>query len=215
MDIVTILRDLWRSRRYVVGVCILAVVAGLSVVYKLPGLESRRFDVGVASARVLIDTPSSQVVNVAPRGSDTTAARADLLATLMVDGVVKSTIAQNTGLVPSKLIGITQAATDPSAAGPTPVSVPSGPSAYVLSTQILTNSAGEELPIIALDTQAPTQAQAARLATSAMNGLRDYLNSKAALQRVPDADRLQVNGLGAPQSSTVTRGPSSAARSQS
>ena len=132
----------------------------------------------------------------------------------MVDGVVKSTIAHNVGLEPSRLTGVTQAATDPSAAGPAPVFVPRGRDAYVLSTQILTNSAGEELPIIALDTQAPTQAKAAQLATSAMNGLRDYLNSKAALQRVPDADRIQVNGLGAPQASTVTRGRRTQSRSR-
>ena len=42
--------------------------------------------VGVATTRVLIDTPSSQVVDVSPKGSDTLGVRANLIASLMVDG---------------------------------------------------------------------------------------------------------------------------------
>ena len=97
MDIVTILRDLWRLRVFVAGVCVLALLAAAAVAFKLPSLESRRYEVGVATAQILVDTPSSQVVNVAPRGADTTAGRADLLATLMVNGDIKTTIAQLAG----------------------------------------------------------------------------------------------------------------------
>jgi hypothetical protein len=206
MDTVTILRDLWRHRFVVVAVYLVALIAGLAVIYKIsflpPTLESRNYEVGVATARILVDTPSSQVVEVAPKGSDTLGVRANLLASLMVDGVVKSAIAQRAGLRPNQLVGVTDAATEPG-----PVPAPPGPRAFVLTTKVLTNNSGDQLPIIELDAQAPDRAGAARLAGAAIAGLRDYLDSRAALQQVPDADRLQVTGLGAPQATTQVRGP--------
>jgi hypothetical protein len=206
MDTVTILRDLWRHRFVVVAVYLVALLAGLAVIYKIsflpPSLKSRNYEVGVATARILVDTPSSQVVEVAPKGSDTLGVRANLLASLMVDGVVKSAIARRAGLEPNKLIGVTDAATEPG-----PVSAPPGPRAFVLTTKVLTNNSGDQLPIIELDAQAPDRAGAARLAGATIAGLRDYLDSRAALQAVPDADRLQVTGLGAPQATTQVRGP--------
>jgi hypothetical protein len=203
VDTVTILRDLWRRRLLVVGVYLIALLAGTAVVFKLPTLESRKYDVGVATAKILVDTPSSQVVEVAPKGSDSLGVRANLLASLMVDGVVKSAIAQRAGLSPNQLVGVTEAATEP---GPPPP--PPRRDAFVLKTQVLTNTAGDQLPIIQLDAQAPDRTGAAKLANAAVAGLRDYLDSKAALQQIPNADRLQVTGLGAPVASLEVRGPS-------
>jgi hypothetical protein len=206
MDTVTILRELWRVRHVVVIIAVLASLAGTAVIFKIsfpPKLESRRYEVGVATARILVDTPSSQVVEVAPKGSDTLGVRANLLASLMVDGVIRSTIAKSAGLQPNQLIGVTDAVTDQTPTQPTP-----GRRAFVLKTQVLANSSGDQLPIIEIDAQAPDRAQAARLAGAAVSGLRDYLNSKAALQRIPDADRLQVIGLGAPQAADEAKGAS-------
>ena len=107
MDTVTILRDLWRLRVFVAGMCVLALLGAAAVALKLPSLESRRYEVGVATAQILVDTPSSQVVNVAPKGADTTAGRADLLATLMVNGGIKTTIAQLAGIQPNQIVGVT------------------------------------------------------------------------------------------------------------
>jgi hypothetical protein len=196
MDTVTILRELWRLRRFVIGVCLLALLAGTAVLHS-------KYEVGVATAQILVDTPNSQVVEVAPKGYDTTGVRANLLASLMVDGVVKSAIAARAGLQPNQLVGVDSATADP-----LPVSAPVGPHAFVLTTQVPTDSVGDELPIIELDAQAPNSAEAARLANAAIAGLSDYLDSKAALQRVPDAARLQVTGLGVPQATTAARGAS-------
>jgi flagellar basal body-associated protein FliL len=197
MDTVTILRELWRLRRFVIGVCLLALLAGTAVVYS-------KYEVGVATAQILVDTPNSQVVEVAPKGYDTTGVRANLLASLMVDGVVKSAIAARAGLQPNQLVGVDNAAVDPGPVSAAPV----GPHAFVLTTQVPTDSVGDELPIIELDAQAPNSAEAARLANAAIAGLSDYLDSKAALQRVPDAARLQVTGLGVPQATTAAHGAS-------
>jgi hypothetical protein len=203
MDTVTILRDLWRLRLAVVVILVLAVLAGVALVFKLPSLESRKYEVGVATARILVDTPSSQVVEVAPKGSDTLGIRANLLASLMVDGVVKSAIAQRAGIPPEKLVGISEASSEPG-----PVAKPPGPRDFVLTTRVLVNTGGDQLPIIEIDVQAPDRANAAKLGVAAMEGLRDYLDSTAAKQQVADADRLKVSGLGAPQAVTEVRGPS-------
>jgi hypothetical protein len=208
MDTVTILRELWRRPLYLGIVGVIALLAGILVMFQLPSFQSRSYDVGAATGHVLIDTPSSQVVDVAPKGADTTGNRADLLASLMVEGGLKADIARYAGLKPSQLTSVTDAFTDPTSGASPAASAPSGPKAFVLTTQVLTNSAGDELPIIEVDAQAPTDAMAARLVQAAVTSLRAYLNSTAALQRVPDADRLQVNSLGPPQATTEVRGPS-------
>ena len=98
-----------------------AVLVGLAVAFKLPSLESRKYDVGIATARVLVDTPSSQVVKVAPKGSDALGVRANLIANLMVEGDVKAAIAQKAGIAPDKLIGVPETAVGPPPdLGPTP-----------------------------------------------------------------------------------------------
>jgi hypothetical protein len=206
MDTVTILRDLWRHRFAVIGVYLIALLAGTAVLYKIsfpPKLESRKYQVGVATTRILVDTPSSQVVEIAPKGSDSLGVRANLLASLMVDGVVKTAIAKRAGLRPDDLVGIALSDTDPSAAA-TP---PHGPRASVLTTHVVTDNDGAQLPIIEIEAQAPDATAAAGLANAAIVGLRDYLDSKAAVQRIPDAQRLQVSGLGAPQAQMAARGP--------
>ena len=207
MDTVSILRSLWSRRILVAGVAVLALLVAMAVAFKLPSLNSRQYKVGVATLHILVDTPSSQVVNIAPRGSDTTAARASLLASLMVEGDIENAIAQKAGLRPSQLSGSTGAAISPSAGGPSP-SAPSGTTAYILNTQVLTNTTGDELPIIEVDTRAPTPAGAERLANASIAGLTAYLNSKAALEKIPDADRLDVTGMGAPEATLQAHGPS-------
>jgi hypothetical protein len=206
MDTVTILRELWRLRLAVFGIGLLALLAGTAVVYKIsfpPKLESRQHEVGIATMRILVDTPSSQIVEVAPKGSDSLGVRANLLASLMVDGDVKEAIARRAGLPPEKLVGISEAAAEPA-----PASEPPGPKSYVLTTRVLTNAGGDQLPLIEMEAQAPDRAAAARLGAAAVAGLGDYLDSTAALQEIKDADRLKVSGMGAPQARTALRGPS-------
>jgi hypothetical protein len=209
MNTVTILRNLWHRRRFVVVVALVALLVALVVGFKVPSFKSRQYQVGVATVHILVDTPSSQVVNIAPRGSDTTAARASLLASLMVEGDIENNIAQEAGLKPSQLSGATGAAISPSAGGPDSPP-PSSPTAYSLNTQVLTNTTGDTLPIIEVDTQAPTAAGAERLANASISGLKAYLNSKAALEKIPDADRLDVTGMGAPEGTLQAHGPSNA-----
>lgn len=205
METVAILRALWCRRRLVAGVLLAALLVGVASAYRIslpPRLHSRSYEVGIATSRIFVDTPSSQVVEVSPRGGDTLGTRAGLIASLMIDGPLKAAIARRAGLRPDQFDGISQSAAETSPAVSTP-----GPRSRVLMTHVVMNAAGDDLPIIQIEAQAADASRAARLAAAAVTGLRDYLNSKAALQRVPDAKRLRVDGLGAPEARDVTRGP--------
>ena len=95
MEAVTILRELWRRRILVAVVALVSILAGLSTAYSisLPP-KSKSFEVGVATGRILVDTPDSQVVDVQPKGSGTLGIRAGVLANLMTEGDVKAAIAK-------------------------------------------------------------------------------------------------------------------------
>lgn len=205
MELVTTLRKLWRLRLVVAAIAVVAAFVGVMIAFRVslpPEVESRKYEVGVATARVLVDTPNSQVVEIAPRGSDTLGVRASLLANLMVEGVIKGAIAKRAGLAPDELEVVGE-----SSAAPPAGDTPPDPRGQVLTTRVLTNTDGEWLPIIEIEAQGPDAASAARLADAALVGLRDYLDTKAAEDEVSDARRLRVSALGAPQARDVVRGP--------
>jgi hypothetical protein len=209
MEFVPILRELWHRRYLVALAAVLAIGIGVMTVYKVslapPGLESRQYHVGLATARMLIDTPESQVVDLSPKGADGLGTRANLLANLMASSPVKAIIASHAGVDQNALIAIA-----PSSSGPvvsTLLSQRAAASASNPESYILTLSSDEALPIISVDVQAPDAQQAARLADAATTGLRDYLKSVAAAQNVPNARQLVISTLGPAQSGNVVRGP--------
>jgi hypothetical protein len=209
MESITILRELWRLRYLVVLGGLLAIAIGLMTAYRVslapPKLESRQYDVGVASARMLIDTPDSQVVDLNPKGAASLGTRASLLANLMASGPVKAIIARDAGVPANRLVAVAPPATG--ATVPTPLSQTAAQNANVAGAYLLTLQADETLPIISIEAQAPDANQAARLANAATTGLRDYLKSVAGAQNVPAARQVVISGLGAAQSAKVVRGP--------
>ena len=204
MQTVTILRQLWRHRVLTAVIGAVAIVCGVLVVFSPTSMQSRQYQVGVATSRILVDTPDSQVVDVMPKGADALGVRANLLANLMVDGVVKAQIARRAGISPDSFYGVAESGTGPTA------KVPSGRKVVVLKTRLLTQSDGTPLPIIEIEATAPDTARATALADGAVSGLQDYLNTKAAEQKVSDGSRLRVSGLGIAQAHAQTRGPSAA-----
>jgi hypothetical protein len=202
---VAILRELWRYRATVAAFALLALLIALLVGFRatLPP-ESRSHTVGRATARILVDTPASQVIEVAPTGSEALGPRAGLLASLMVEGEIKAGIARRAGLRSEQLVAVA-----PVSAGADPIGgvVPEDPHASVLALSVATNDAGAQLPIIDVETRASDPARAAALANAAVSGLADYLDSRAAAERVPDSRRLQLRRLGGAQAEELTLGP--------
>jgi hypothetical protein len=208
MEAVTILRELWRRRALVAVVALVSILIGLAIAYTISfPPQSRKFEVGVASGRVLVDTPDSQVVDVQPKGAGTLGIRAGVLANLMTEGDVKAAIARRAGLRPNQL----RAGVEVDHELPAALTKASGdPNAHLLITSPAVNPDGTPLPMIDIRAQAPGPRDAAGLASAAVSGLNDYLDTKASGEDVPEVKRLQVTGFGAPEVREETRGPSRA-----
>ena len=197
METVTILRELWHRRLVVGALAVVALIVGLAFTH-------RSYEVSIATSRILVDTPASQVVDVAPRGSDTLGVRANLLANLMTEGDVKAAIADRAGIPPRELTAGVETG------GELPAGLASAqrdPGVRLLTTSLIVNPDGDALPLIEIEAQAPDAVGAAQLASAAVEGLDDYLDSKAAAEQVSDARRLSVTGLGASQVRQEVRGP--------
>jgi hypothetical protein len=209
MEAVTILRELWRRRATVGLVALAAILFGLVLTFRLElPPQSRQYEVGIATARVLVDTPQSQVIKVDPKGSETLGLRANVLANLMVEGEAKAAIARRAGLEPRRLLAIAESALEPQTVSKKALR---NPKINLLTTRVVTNLDGEQLPIIEIEAQAPTAARAKTLANATVTGLSDYLEAKVAAGEEVDARRrLRVSGLGSAQTTVSTRGPSPA-----
>jgi hypothetical protein len=211
VDLVAILRMLWLRRSFVGLTLLIALSVGVLVAYRVTvsplKLESRQYTVGIAAARVLIDTPQSKVVDLGAAGADYSAlgGRASLLANLMASGPVKTAIARRAGVSPDTFSAIPPVPTGAAASRPEPTPADGGDDANAL---ILTIQTETDVPIISFQSQAPDAAGAARLANGAVDGLRDYLGSVAAAQKVPQARQLVATELGRARAGTVVRGRS-------
>ena len=209
MDVVSILRQLWRHRLPVAVGVALALTVGLLMAYRVgaglpPTFESRQYAVGVASAEVLVDSPSSQIADLGGGKvrADVAAltARARLLASLMAASPLKDDIARTAGIDPRTFVA-TAPSSDPSLRPPTLEQSP-GPRANSLTVFY-----NEAVPIITADAQAVDEHVAARISSAAVAVLGKYLTSVAALDKVPDARQLVIDPLGPARSATVVRGP--------
>jgi hypothetical protein len=205
METVKILRALWRRRAVVSVLAALSVLLGLLLTHHagFPP-ESRRYEVGVAGARILIDTPKSQFVEVAPLGAETLGQRANVLSVLMAEGDVKAAIARRAGLAPRDLVAVSESSADSKAVS---ASKPSGPDIHLLTTRVVRDSEGGQLPIIEVETQAPDPAGATRLVKAAVSGVGEYLDSKAAGEQIADRRRLKVSSVGINPGRVERRGP--------
>jgi hypothetical protein len=205
MQTVKTLRELWR-RRAVVGVlAVLSFLLAFTLTYRL-GLPptSRQYTVGVAGARILVDTPKSQFVEVAPLGADTLGQRANVLAALMAEGNVKAVIAQQARLAPDELLAVSESSEQANSVSAS--ADLSAPGIYLLHTRVVRDSEGGQLPIIEVETQAPDSAGATRLVNAVVSGVSQYLDSKAAGEQVADRRRLRISSIGIDPGRTEVRG---------
>jgi hypothetical protein len=219
MAIVAFLRELWRHRRLVLLGFVLALAAFLLIMYRVtpglpPQLESRQYEVGVASGAVLIDSQSSQTVDLGSGDGAITvdvaslAARAKLLANLLATRPLRDEIAAMSGVRPDLLITELSSTTEeglPLAPAADVAVERDDPRANVLSLQT-----SETVPIITVNAQAPTEETASRLAASTVTRLSRYLEAVAADNSVPDSRKLVMRQLGEPTSATSVRGPGKA-----
>jgi hypothetical protein len=170
MELVGILRVLW-ARRILVGLGVLfAVAVGVAASGRASASVS-----WLASSRVLVDTPDSQLVRPVPKASDTVALRAALLADLVATEPAAKRIAQEAGVPLDQL-----AILGPSAEVETPVPTPLVTQAAIVgqpsgAPYVVRVHANGQLPIIAVEGAAPDAAHARALVNATTSGLRSLI----------------------------------------
>jgi hypothetical protein len=165
MELVTVLRLLWR-RRVLVG---LGVVAAICVGFMVGNGTPRL--VGVASTRVVVDTPRSQAVEPSPRGASTLAQRTALLADLASTDSVRRRIASGARVPADQLLVVDDRLTTPAVLTALPEAAARAAAADHRRYE-LTLHADETLPIITIDARTPDRRSAVRLAAVAANTLK-------------------------------------------
>jgi hypothetical protein len=196
VEIVAVLRTLWRFR--------IAVAVGGIVAVGIGFMATRGATThfGVASMRVVLDTPTSQTVDVDPEGAATLEWRAALLADLISTEPARQGIARRMGIpvdslvvtapyraVPEVPLPLPRAALDAAAVMTEP---------YQLSVQ-----AASLLPIVGIDARAPSRDQAARLATAAARALQT-----ASVSEVDGyVQKLVVEDVGPPKGKEIVDRP--------
>ena len=194
VELVVLLRAL-RRHWILVGLGVVAATAvGVAV---MNGQASRS---GIASARVVLDTRPSQLVDAIAIGADTLGWRASLLADLMASKPVRTRIAREMHIreedlvvvapylaVPAKPTPLSQFSLDAAAATPEP---------YVLSVSRTAGATSDEplpfdapLPIISIKARAPDRTQATRLANAATAALKA---AAPAPESTPDIERYEI-----------------------
>ncbi len=202
-------RLLWGARRIVAVGAVLGVSAGVLLVYDVhpgvpPSLDRRGHITGVASSQVLVDSKSSQSVDLGDRPGlidiPGLIARARLLANLIATSPLRDQIAARAGIDPETFL-----ATAPSVGFDSPKARPAKGDDGRLS--IMNVTFNEALPIVTINTEASSRVVAARISSAAAATLEDYIGTLTARDEVKDAQQLVIKTLGAPDSATVRRGP--------
>jgi hypothetical protein len=215
MAFLAIIRDLWRHRRLVFLGTLIALAAMVLVMFRVSfegglKLESRKYEVGVASTAMQIDSTSSQAIDlgdpdVLEVDVAMLAARAKLMANLLVTRPFRESIARDSGVAPDTLITELSSTTDEGEPPPVASDVKvdrDDPAANIVALQT-----SETVPIITVNAQAPTQRTASRLATSTVTALRDYLLRLNSERNVPPDRKLVMRELGQPTATISRRGP--------
>jgi hypothetical protein len=165
MELIIFLRRLWR-RRIQLGAGALVALAIAVAIGPSPAAPA-----GLAATRVLIDTPSSQLIATAPSGIETMGWRATLLALLLGSGPARAQIARETHLPVSAI-----AITDPALGAPaTPAALPVAAiqaAGVTPEPYVLTVGTTDSLPVVELEASAPDRGGATRLVEAAVHALQ-------------------------------------------
>src|SRR6185312_11984100 len=164
-----------------------------------PHFQHRDVTVAGAAAHVVFDSPESLIGSKPSRGydGDTFTKRAELYANIMASPPVRNTIARRVG------IDETQFATRVRLTLPVMWAM-RDPDAEQRATQILLAPRPYKLelqsdptrPVLNLYAQAPSVAEAEKLADTAISSLRDYLRERAISQGTDPSDIVRVEQLG-------------------
>jgi hypothetical protein len=208
MEFALVLRELLRRRRVLaVGVLVAALTAVLSV-YHLDGLglKPRSLQYSSATTQVFVDTPSSVLGNLT-QALPPLQARATVYANFMASPSVLQLIGEKAGIPGDQIY----------AAGPIDPLVPrivQEPTAVQRNVEItgeatpyrLNFNDDPNLPQIGIYSQAPTTAEAVRLAEASVQALKQYLAGLQSSENIPPQSRAVIRQLGSANGHVVDGG---------
>jgi hypothetical protein len=206
MEIVGILRALWRHRILLAVGILPAVLAALSMLYQVsplpPQLTSKETVTGVASTRVLLSAGRQPTVELDDAVNASLGSLTVLLADLMTTDDARAELARAVGAGPREV-----AAFGPSSGAPL-IAIPLATQASEVARLthepfVLTLRTDGQVPIIALRATGPDSARAAKLLEQAAVELGELSKSDG-----PREAKLRIEPLGPPVRSTLVDGPS-------
>jgi hypothetical protein len=189
---------------------LVGVLAALVSVEKVslapPGLAPRAVATAAAKTQALVDAPSSILLDLRQDtySFQSYSNRALLLGNMIASAPVRQYIAAQVG-VPATSLEITTPAT-PQEPLPRVDSGHPRRTTDILrldATYRLSVIADPTVPILDINSEAPTVTGAIKVANAAIAGLKSYLAQIAGAERVPTASRVRVTQLGAAQGGVV------------
>jgi hypothetical protein len=180
MELVSILRDLWRRKLAVAAVFVLALVVSIASAYRIPSMQKRSVQLGAASSQILIDSPASTLVQGADSGQITTlSTRALVYAQYLSSLEARDDIARASG-IPARAISLSGPfSNDNARVTYNPQASPDRANDIAKEGDVyrLLFTAQEGVPIISVTSQAPTSDAAVKLARAAFITLERYVKT--------------------------------------
>lgn len=210
MEFARTLKSLWQRRRLVALGALVALFAATFSVYQVglapPSLRSRTNVFSTASTQLLVDTPGSAFADIASN-IEPLDTRASVYARFLASPAAVVLIAREAKLPYGAI----------EAQGPYDLNLPvfqQEPTAEQRSSQIIGEGAlyrlrfnnNPDLPIVSVFSQAPTTAEAIRLAAAVPVALRVYIDRLQGEQHTPAARRVEIRPLGKATGGVVNKG---------
>ena len=165
MELLAVVRALWRRRFLVAAGVILSIAAAVALGGAPPASS------GVAWTRVVLDTPKSQLVSSAPKAADSLPWRTNLLIHLLDTEQMKQQLATKVG-VPIDQIGVVDSELlSPQVGASLPHKAGEAAAISYAPYALTATMPNDSLPMIAIEAAAPDAAGAKKLATAAVDVL--------------------------------------------
>lgn len=207
MEFTQALHELWRQRFWVAVGVLLALLAGLSIAYRIsfapPALETKSLAIGVADTQILIDRQRSALTDL-DVDLQPLSARASVYTRFMTSLPVREAIADEVGIPVSELFTEAPIQAQVPKAATEPVSAERADQLLGENTQYrLRFETDTGLPTVKILAEAPTAEDAVRLADGAAAGFTKYVQGIQEQQRIPDLRRAEIRQLGDAQGGLI------------
>jgi hypothetical protein len=211
MDLRTVFSPLARHRRIAVAVVLVSGYLGLSTAYSVslfaPGIHAKPLEFATAGTRLLVDSRQSALADV-HAATDPLVTRAAVYTELLASPAMKDRVAREASIPPDRLASVSHVASLYLTRSD------KEPSAEERGNQIadedkryrLFVESEPLLPAIRIATQAPTVAEAERLAEATGAVLRATVRDLQADQQIPADRRVDLRQLGSAEGGVVNPG---------